>query len=184
VATGTFNFHLRKDASHRRAGPKIILFASPIRLLSNTTKSLRDRLRKTLSGDYKQTTTQEHSTIFAEFLNNNLPPEEKTEEKIMDNASLLVGSGFETTSYTLSTAHFHLLANPDILLRLKKELASIWPEDGTIPPWTTLEKLPYFKAVIQESLRMSMGAMTRLSWVNHHESIKYGEWEIPKDTPV
>jgi cytochrome P450 len=138
-----------------------------------------------MSGDYKQTTDIEHRTVFAEFLNNNLPPEEKTEDRIMDNATLLVGSGFETTSYTLSTVHYHLLANPDICQRLKQELKTIWPEDeDAIPPWTTLEKLPYFKGVLQESLRLSMGAMTRLSRVNHHESIRYGEWVIPKDTPV
>jgi cytochrome P450 len=151
---------------------------------SDGNKALRKFLDNTLSGNYKQNTGQAHPTIFAEFLNNNLPPEEKTEARIMDNASLLVGSGFETTSYTLNTAHYHLLANPDMTLRLKKELQTIWPEDGTIPPWTTLERLPYFKAVITESLRMSMGAMTRLSRVNHHESIHYGEWEIPKHTPV
>jgi cytochrome P450 len=154
---------------------------------SNSYKTIRSKLQRTLIGDYQSTADQEHGTIFAAYLNNDLPPEEKTENKIMDTATLLVGSGFETTSYTLSTAHYHILANPSIYRRLKAELGVIWPseKDSTVmPSWKALEQIPYLRAVIIEALRMSMGAMSRLARVNHSEIMQYRGWKIPKHTPV
>jgi cytochrome P450 len=144
-------------------------------------------LRNTLSGKHKDQSSnqQEHSTIFAEYLTTNIPLSEKTEDKILNDAIMLVGAGFETTGYTLQTATYHILANSSIHQTLKTELASIWSEDpNTIPDWNTLEKLPYLRAVIQESPRMSVGVMSRLQRINHHENMRYGEWEIPKHTPV
>jgi cytochrome P450 len=72
-------------------------------------------------------------------MRNKLPPSEKTEEVLFENAQMLVGAGFETTGFTLSTAHYHVLANPDVCRRLKKELTDIWPDNDATPPWTTLE---------------------------------------------
>jgi cytochrome P450 len=132
-----------------------------------------------MQGEHNHSSTKEHITIFEEYRNAiKLPPEEKTEFAIFQNSWSLVAAGIETTGYTLTTAHYHLLANPDCCRRLKQELASVWPDEDldSIPPWTTLEKLPYVKAVLHESLRLSIGVMARLSRVNHHEPMKYKDW--------
>ena len=128
-------------------------------------------------------TSASHKTVFHEVLQSKLPASEKTEETMYMDAGLVLGAGFETTGFVLTTATFHVLANPHILLRLKKELAGVWPEDGSIPPWTTLEKLLYLTAVIHEALRIGT-APGRLSRVNNHSDMQYKGWDIPKGTPV
>ena len=142
------------------------------------------RLKTVLHGSHLSSKDHEHTTIFEEYLRNKLPPSEKTEAVLFDNAQMLVGAGFETTGFTLSTAHYHVLANPDVHRRLKKELEDAWPDPDTIPLWTRLERLPFLRAVIQESLRLSVGVMSRLPRVNRHSSIRYGDWVIPPGTAV
>ena len=102
----------------------------------------------------------------------------------MRNAGLLTAAGFETTGYTLTTASYHLLANPDMKVRLKKELLDAWPDVNVIPAWSDLEKLPYLAAVLKESLRMSNGVMSRLPRINKVTKMQFGEWEIPRGTPI
>lgn len=77
-----------------------------------------------------------------------------------------------------------MLANPKVCRRLKIELANDWPDIDAIPSWTTLERLPYLKAVLQESLRPSVRVFSRLPRVNHNSSLRYGNWVIPPGTAV
>lgn len=149
--------------------------------------SIRERVQQAFSPDFKPAAENEYKTIFQEYRQAKLPAEEKSERRVLDNAVMLVGAGFETTGFTLSTAHYHLLANPSICERLKRELEEAWPVVYTglpMPEWTALEKLPYLKAIIQESLRMSVGVMSRLPRVNHHSTMRYRDWVIPRHTPV
>lgn len=80
-------------------------------------------LQTVLNGSYGSSEDREHTTIFEEYMCNKLPPSEKMEEAVFENAQMLVGAGFETTSFTLSTAHYHVLANIDVCKRLRKEIA-------------------------------------------------------------
>ena len=127
-----------------------------------------------------------HPTIFGEIKRSKLPARDKTAESIYGNASMLLSAGFETTGFCLSVAHYHILANPSISQKLKYELVPAFAEVGenNIPPWTTLETLPYLHAVIQEALRMSVGVMSRLQRRNMKEDMRYGEWIIPRGTAV
>ena len=75
---------------------------------------------------------------------------------------------------------FHVLANAEILAKLNEELVSAIPDANEIPLWTTLEKLPYLHAVIQESLRLSLGVLARLPRKNMKSPMMYKDWEIPK----
>jgi cytochrome P450 len=97
------------------------------------------RLQAVVNGSKIRSEDSEQTTIFEEYMRNKLPLSEKTEEVLFENAQMLVGAGFETTGFTLSTAHYHVLANPDVCRRLKKELTDIWPDNDATPPWTTLE---------------------------------------------
>ena len=138
-----------------------------------------------MSEDYRPSPDQEHITIFEEYKrNNNIPPKDKTELAIFENAVSIVAAGIETTAYTLITAHYHLLANPKMATRLRAELREAWPNESRIPTWTALEKLPYLKAVLQESLRLSIGVSARLSRINHKSAMQYGDWIIPPHTAV
>jgi cytochrome P450 len=83
-------------------------------------------------------------TIFREILNSDLPPEEKSVDRLWHDAQIFNLAGSETTGWALSVITFYVLENPDILHRLKEELRAI-VEDGDVENTSTteLEKLPF-----------------------------------------
>ncbi len=112
-----------------------------------------------------------------------LPQRDKSAQVQEDTALLYVSAGFETTGFTIETAMYHVLANPDVLSKLKQELAPLFgasSKTGGLPSWTELEKLPYLTAVIQESLRMSLGVSSRLPRKNTKSEMVYKDWVIPR----
>ncbi|KAI1467491.1 cytochrome P450 [Daldinia caldariorum] len=117
-------------------------------------------------------------TIFAELLNSTLPEQEKTIPRLTGQASALMGGGTGTTSWALSVITYYLLTQPKILRKLTDELRGAVPDPQSLPPWTTLEKLPYLSAVIQEGLRLSYGVPERSARVAVGEDLVYhGEWK-------
>lgn len=64
--------------------------------------------------------------------------------------------------------HYHPLANPDILKKLRAEL----------------EQLPYLTAVITEGNRLNFGLTMRNCRTAHNETLHYGEYALPPSTPV
>ncbi|KAG0645177.1 Cytochrome P450 monooxygenase [Hyphodiscus hymeniophilus] len=127
--------------------------------------------------------------IFREILKSNLPPEEKSLDRLWHDAQTLNIAGSETTSSALGNITYYLLAQPDILKRLRDELATV-VKDGRITETTTaeLEKLPYLTAVIKEGLRLSFGTAGRLYRISPDKSLIYNDgkrqWDIPAGTPV
>lgn len=107
------------------------------------------------------------ATIFTEMLQSDLPESEKTKQRFNDEAFALIGAGTETVSTAASIGSYYLLTQPGILDKLLLELEHNIPDPDSIPDWVTLEQLPYLGAVIQESLRLSYGIVTRLERVPH-----------------
>lgn len=128
-----------------------------------------------------------HPTIFDELLNGELPPEERSVERLTDEAVTIVVAGSETVAWALTVGTYHILANVSILRKLKTELATAIPELSKSTPQVTLENLPYLSAVIKESLRLSYGAASRLQRLAHEPLVFSSgtkEWTIPPFTPV
>lgn len=117
-----------------------------------------------------------------------LPSEDKTEMKLIDTALLFLSAGFETTGFTLETIFYHLLNNPKTLEKLRAEVEDAFPKSkyaiGEPLPLAKLEQLPYLNAVIDESLRLSIGVMSRLPRLNPHSDMTYGGYIIPKGAQV
>jgi cytochrome P450 len=128
--------------------------------------------------------TADHPTIFHELLNSDLGPEEKTLPRISEEGQTVVGAGTITTAHFLKTTSFHLLANPEILHKLKTELSSAIPNPGIPVQLQQLEKLPYLTAVISEGFRMSYGVTSRLPRVSPNTALVFHGREIPPGTPV
>jgi Cytochrome P450 len=89
-------------------------------------------------------------------------------------------AGTESTAKSMALAHFHLLANPQIMARLRDE---IWTVQDTAS-WTELEQLPYFNAVIAEANRLSFGVTARLCRITPDESFVSKGYAIPPGTPM
>lgn len=97
-----------------------------------------------------------------------LPESEKSPQRLEDEATLLVMAGTQSTQLSLTMAHYHLLANPPIMAKLRAELAS--HSSSTL---VQLEQLPYLNGVIQEAHRLSFGLTGRNARVSPDQPIIY-----------
>lgn len=111
-----------------------------------------------------------------------MPDEEKALNRLGIDGFSLVRAGTETMGSTLSLITYHLLSKPHLLAKLRKELETVFPDPGIIPPCADLEKLPYLTGVIQEGLRLAYGVATRLQRVAPDEPMQYKDWTIPPGT--
>ncbi|KMP06457.1 cytochrome P450 [Coccidioides immitis RMSCC 2394] len=89
-----------------------------------------DLIGQIIRGEEAVSKVKLHPTIFHEILRSSLPPEEKSQQRLLDEAQIVVAAG-----------------------RLHKEVADAFPDKNVIPSLLELEKLPYMKTCIQESLR-------------------------------
>ncbi|OAL28004.1 hypothetical protein AYO20_09626 [Fonsecaea nubica] len=117
-----------------------------------------------------------------------IPESDKTVDRITQEARTLVGAGSETTGNALETITFHILANPDKLRRLKEELASAVEASkdkrDALTDYSTLQRLPYLTAVINEGLRIACSVSGRLARVNHRQAYTYGSYVLPPGTVI
>ena len=169
--------------------PDFMLKNNPILAFS---KELERRLAMLRTGNDAsvRTLSSKHRVLYEDRPNFALPLEDKTEVAQLQSAQMLVGAGFETTAYTLETCFFHLCDQWTLLDRLRREVEDAFPDVDTEMDLTKLEKLPFLNAVVEESLRMSLGVITRLPRINTHEDMTYTEsktgleWKIPKGWAV
>ncbi|KAK4172409.1 putative cytochrome P450 E-class, group I [Triangularia setosa] len=126
-------------------------------------------------------------TIVHEIFDSNLPPEDKTVKRVFSDVATVTGAGFETTSSVLRLIVYYVFSNPEILRRLRAELANATKPssslDATIP-LHTLEQLPYLTAVLMEGMRLSPAIATRSQRIAPDRDLIYDKYRIPAGTPV
>ncbi|KAI0538391.1 cytochrome P450 family protein [Xylaria digitata] len=129
--------------------------------------------------------TKEHPTVLREIIADpDLGPSEKTPKRLMFEAKTLLNAGTGTVSWTLTTAIWYLTANPDIRARLRAEILTVMPDPRKPVKFQELEQLPYFTAVLKESLRLGYGATLRSARAAPDRVLQYKDWTIPPGTPV
>ncbi|GJC84772.1 cytochrome P450 monooxygenase sdnE [Colletotrichum liriopes] len=132
----------------------------------------------------------EHPTFFHELLDSKLPESEKSIARLAQEGGSLLGAGTVTTSWTITTGVFYLLREPDVLQKLKFELAKAIPPDSAIDNenglLSALEGLPYLNAVAQEMVRMGHGLVSRAARIAPDEDLVVPgtEFVIPRNTPI
>ncbi|RYP45943.1 hypothetical protein DL769_011423 [Monosporascus sp. CRB-8-3] len=122
-------------------------------------------------------------TVVGAIMDSDLPPAEKTAERLSDEVITVAGAAFETTAYTLSVTLYNVYCNPQILQRLRAELlsAGLNKRETNL---AELERLPYLTAVLLEGLRFSPALATRMARVAPDRDLLYGKQRIPAGTPV
>src|SRR4051812_35961694 len=100
---------------------------------------------------------KEGRTIFGSLLESDLPPSEKSVQRLTDEATSLFAAGTETISWALAVITYHVLSKPELLEKLTAEVARVVDSSGDLPPWAALENLPYLGSVVYEGLRLSYG---------------------------
>ncbi|KAH0437675.1 cytochrome P450 [Colletotrichum camelliae] len=124
------------------------------------------------------------SSIFHHILRSDLPETEKATDRLNREAFALLAAGTITTSSTMTLITYFVLENPNIEKRLRQDLQQVtacYPE--TVPRWADLEKVPFLTACIKEGLRLAH-FMRRNIRIAPDVDLKYGQWTIPKNTPV
>ncbi|KAF6220284.1 hypothetical protein HO133_003416 [Letharia lupina] len=139
--------------------------------------------KKKSEKDIEDSTTA-HKNIFEELYDSNLPPQEKTIDRLNEEGFALILAGADTSSATLSQLSYHLLANPDILKTLKEELKGAMPDTQVPMPSQELENLPFLRACITEGLRVNAIATSRSVRAAPNETLRYKDWVIEPGTPV
>lgn len=127
-----------------------------------------------------------------------IPPSEKTYDRVLEEVMTVSGAGFETTASALRLILFHMYTNTRILARLRQELALAssaavgpgpdasagLPYGPRMPPLRDLEQLPYLTAVLTEGMRLSPAIASRAARVTDRDLFYGGGWRIPAGTPV
>ncbi|KAG9941926.1 alcohol oxidase, partial [Aureobasidium melanogenum] len=156
--------------------------SGPVAFFLRIQKDVRKQVEDALAR--KQDPSRSHRTIFEELRDSDLPPQEKTIERLMDEGFILVGAGGETTAQTLAVLTFHLLNNPLVLQKLQHELDTLMPNPEGQVSWQQLEQSSYLRAVVTEAHRVQAVITTRLIRVAPNEVLKFQNWDIPAGTPI
>jgi cytochrome P450 len=150
----------------------------------------------------KEAKKEPHKNIFEELNDSDLPPQEKTIDRLNEEGFALILAGGDTSSLTLAYISFHLLDNPEILKELKVELSEAIPDPDRPITWQELEQLPFLvslslydslhweltasqRACITEGLRVNAIATSRTVRVAPHETLHFKDWVIePGVSPI
>ena len=98
---------------------------------------------------------------------------DKKVSRVVEEARNVVGAGTETTASTATATIYHVLANPAILQKLKKELHDASSGSKELLDFKTVDKLPYLQACINETLRIRPPVTGRLPRVNPRAAMTY-----------
>ena len=85
-----------------------------------------------------------------------------TIDELSGDTLLLLMAGTDTTAHSLTIATYNVLKDPIILKTLQAELRKAIPKKDMWLESAELEKLPYLRGVIKESLRVSSGVPGRI----------------------
>jgi len=78
----------------------------------------------------------------------------------------------DISALDLSVCIFHILDQPHILAKLRKELQSAAGGSIDIPSLATLEQLPYLNATVTEGMRVSYGLASRLPRIRPYDAVQ------------
>ncbi|KAL8638984.1 MAG: hypothetical protein Q9226_008936, partial [Calogaya cf. arnoldii] len=107
-----------------------------------------------LHNDQRKPSKKAYPSLFHWIVNSDMPESELDDQRLANEAQVILSAGSTSTARTLTHITCHLLANPRIRSRLDYELKDTmaeWPDK--VPSWVELEQVPYLQAVLKEGLR-------------------------------
>lgn len=140
-----------------------------------------------MNGDRKSSKKAGHPpAILQELYDSDIPAEERSMNRLIDEGITFIGAGTITTAHVLSTITYHVLANQEIFETLQRELQETESDHLNLSAQTLLvrlEQLPYLTATITEGLRLAHGIMHRAERVAPVPT-KVQDWTIPPGTVI
>lgn len=107
----------------------------------------------------------------------------------MVEVDLLMGQSFagsDSTASTMQSFSWHVLRNPAIYAKLKKELddATAAGKLSDMPQWNEAQALPYFQACLKEAMRIRPAVGLNISRLVPPEGAEIGGQKFPGGTRV
>ncbi|KAI8680357.1 hypothetical protein NCS57_00316200 [Fusarium keratoplasticum] len=104
--------------------------------------------------------------------------------EIVAEVSIMMNAGSDTTAIAMNNAMYHLLKHPDALKKLQEEVDSALDEDEEVAPFAKVKHLPYLRAVIDETLRITPSVTFNLPRRTPQGGCAIGDEFIPGETSV
>jgi cytochrome P450 len=104
-----------------------------------------------------------------------------TNEEVRDEVVIIFLAGHETTALAMTFVWYLLSQHPDVEARLHREIDSVL--EGRLPTYDDLDKLPYVRMVIEESMRLYPPAPGLSNRVPLADDVICGR-RVAKGTPV
>jgi cytochrome P450 len=111
-------------------------------------------------------------------------PEFMNDRQILALTISSVFAGSDSTAIILRAIFYYLLKNPHTMEKLMIELDTLPPQPNCVVGWSTARNLPYFAAVIQESLRLFPAVGIHLERIVPSSGLQVSNYFIPGGTIV
>lgn len=108
---------------------------------------IRGRMEKMMVGKH---TGREPPWVTSIVESKELPVNEKSLDRLYDEAVALSGAGETTAQGIMTVAMFHLLQQPETWRKLKDEVLTVFPDVTKPPSLAELETLPLLTSTITE----------------------------------
>ena len=106
--------------------------------------ALREEIKLNGAGTLKEKSTTEFKSVIVGSLGDpTIPAEERTVDRLIDEGTVIIFAGTETTSRALSVTMFYLLSDESILKRLCDELDTLPSTPDNAYSVSQLEHLPF-----------------------------------------
>ncbi|KAL8699808.1 MAG: hypothetical protein Q9201_005793 [Fulgogasparrea decipioides] len=146
-------------------------------------RQAKDIINNRAQADRKENTAR--PSMMHAILDSNLPPSEKTIDRIKGESQTAMAAGTLTTTHALKAGTYHILSNPSIREKLIEEVQQAMAEnDNSSLDLHQLEQMQYLMAIWYETLRIGGLVSQRLQRIFPNDALQYGEWVIPPNTPV
>ncbi|POR31153.1 Cytochrome P450 oxidoreductase [Tolypocladium paradoxum] len=104
--------------------------------------------------------------------------------ELVAEVSIMMNAGSDTTAIAMNNVMFWLLKNPMCLTKLREEVDSVLSPDEIIAPYEKVKHLPYLRACLDESLRVTPPTTFGLPRRTPPEGVNIMGDFIPGDTTV
>jgi cytochrome P450 len=75
--------------------------------------------------------------------------------EVVAEVSIMMNAGSDTTAIAMNNVMFWLLKNPKCMAKLREEVDAVLDADEVIAPYDKVKHLPYLRACLDESLRIT-----------------------------
>lgn len=124
--------------------PVIRMIVPSIAELLELQVHLKQKINTTPEDEIKK----EHKSIISSIMENpSIPPVERDLDRMVDEGTLVIFAGTETSSRAISVGMFYLLQNKAILKNLRKELSTLPFRSENDYSLAQLEPLPYLVSI-------------------------------------